>query len=65
MLYWIFLLVKLILGFCFAYFLLFFLAYFGGMQTLNFYEKQGIEVAPGARTFIIGNMFSFIALFKA
>ena len=57
MLVWIiFLILKILVVFALLFFLMFFVAWLLCLGNLDFYEKQGVKVAPGARSFILGNL---------
>ena len=56
----VWLLLKTILGLLLAYFLVICFFHLRAIHRLNFYEKQGAVVFPGARRFFFGNNLDMI-----
>lgn len=61
---WIIFGATIALGFMLLYFLFFFSGWVSSLLNIKFYEKQGIKICPGSRTFIIANMIDVIQMSK-
>ena len=53
--------VKIILGCVLLYFIYLFITWLLILREVGFYEKQGVEIVPGAKAFLLSNLYDFIA----